>query len=490
MFRTLFWVVLVLTPVYGDDPALEPRMVDLNVVAIDSHGQAVNDLTREEFRVSDAGKPQTIAFFRHRTSDRLQQAPTLGPNEFSNRSRGNIPHATLILFDMMNERFGTRGTSANQLVHDIESLESPDFVYLYLLTIDGHIFPVHGLPSEHDETSPADGVSWTRHVKPLMEQAMRTVTQLRPIDMDVAVREQLTYMALSGIAVELSKIPGRKSIVWLTDGVPIELGPYRSDTGDYVDFTPLLKQMSEAFDRSGVAIYPVRQVMLGSPEGMGGPNATGAGSLDTLNLFAEMTGGRRDAGKDIGAAVRQAINDMRTSYQMAYYPPENNWDDRFHKLRVICTRKGVRIQAKTSYYAWREAPGARSEQAIESATSTNFDAAEIGLRATLLRDANGGRTVRIEAHIDAQDIVLVHEGDWYNGDLRLAVVGYVPGDRAQYGPVIPLELHYSAEDRDRALQQGIVFDRNVTLVEGMRSVRLIVFDRSSNAIGSVTIPVP
>ena len=109
-------------------------------------------------------------------------------------------------------------------------------------------------------------------------------------------------------------------------------------------------------------------------------------------MFAEMTGGRPDAGKDVGGAVRQAITDMRTSYQIGYYPPAQNWDNKLHKLRVTCTRKGVRIQAKTSYYAWEDAPGARSEQAIDSAIPTTFDAAEIGLRASLSRDPKGGRS--------------------------------------------------------------------------------------------------
>jgi len=223
---------------------------------------------------------------------------------------------------------------------------------------------------------------------------------------------------------------------------------------------------------------------------MGGPGRNGMGSLDTVDQFAEMTGGRPDAGKDIGAAIRQAISDMRTSYQIAYYPPAKNWDDKFHKIRVTSTRKGVRIQTKTGYYAWREAPGAKSEEAIDSATSTTFDAAEIGLRATLSPDPKGGRTVRLDAHIDTQDVVLVHTGDVYQGELRLAVVGYPPGGRPERGPLIPLDLHYSAQERDKALQQGIGFTQNVTLAEYMKTVRLIVFDRGSNIIGSVTMPVP
>ena len=86
-------------------------MVDLNVVALDSHGQAVTDLTRDEFRVSDNGKPQTIAFFRHRDSTLGAMFPRWRPNEFSNRGRANVPRATLILFDLLNETFGTRGAT-------------------------------------------------------------------------------------------------------------------------------------------------------------------------------------------------------------------------------------------------------------------------------------------------------------------------------------------------------------------------------------------
>jgi VWFA-related protein len=469
-------------------------MVDLNVVAVDSHGAPVRDLTSDEIRVTDSGRPETIAFFRLRDSKRGPVRP-LEPNEFSNRSANNIPRATLILFDLLNESFSTRGTAASQLISDLEALETPEYVYLYLLTLDGRLFPVHGLPSQ-GAVGPPEGTPWTRRIKPLMEDALREVLRTRPVDIDVAVRVQITYSALSVIAAELSRVPGHKNIVWITDGVPIELGPNRSDTGDFVDFTPLLREMSDEFDRSGVAIYPVRQIMLGTPTHIDdGPapvpaNGTvGLGSMDTLDQFAELTGGRPDVGKDIGAAVRQAIDDARTSYQIGYYPPEKNWDDKYHKLRVACTRKGVRIQAKTGYYAWREGPGARAEEAIDSSIPTTFDAAEIGLRATLSPDPKGGGTERLDARIDAQDVLLVHEGNLYNGQLRLAVVGYDAGGRPWRGPVIPLDLHYSAEERERALQQGIVFSQIVAITEELKKIRMIVFDRGSSAIGSVTIPV-
>lgn len=462
----------------------EPQMVDLNIVAVDNHGQPVTDLKADELRITDSGKPQSIAFFRHR-DDSLAAAPTLGPNESSNRGRGNVPRATMILFDMLNERFGTRGTAANNLVHDLGSMESADYVYLYVLNLDGKLFPVHGLPGPEGEP-PSNG-PWTRDIKSIMDRAMRTFSQVRPVDdLDPVYRVQMTYAALNAAAAELARAPGRKSLVWVTDGIPIELGPHATWDNQPIDFTPLLRGMSQAFDRAKVSIYPARQVMLGSPNSMGGPGTTGVGSIDTLSQFADLTGGRPDAGKDIGAAVRQAITDARTSYVVTYVPPESNWDDKFHKLRITCARKGVKLQAKTGYYAWREPVGARTEQAIASTMKTTFDAAEIGLRATLTKNGKG---YQLSARIDARDLALAGDGDAYKADLRYAVVGYAPGQQPRSGPITPLELKFDRAARDKALQDGIPLTENLALDPAITNVRLAVFDRSSDAVGSVTVPI-
>ena len=470
-------------------PPREPQMVDLNVVALDSKGQPVTDLKPDELHIADNVKPQTIAFFRHRDST-LKLVSSLASDEYSNRSESNVPRATLVLFDLLNEKFGTRALTAHDLVRELGSLESADYVYLYCLTLDGRVVPIHGLPGPETEPAPPGAEPWTRQIKTLLDGAMKAVLQVRPIDdLDPVYRVQVTYSALNTAATQLSRVPGRKSIVWLTDGVPLVLGPNRTYDGKELDFTPLMRRMCEAFDRAGVSIYSVRQVMMGSPNGMGGPNRTGLESIDTLNQFAGLTGGRPDAGKDIGAAVRQSIIDMRTSYEVGYYPVQRNWDNKFHKLRVTCTRKGVRIQTKTGYYAWEDAPGTRSEQAIESAIATTFDAAEIGLRARITRDLKGGERVHFVARVDASDIAFVHESDIYNGELRLAIVGYESG-RPTRTPLSPLDLHLTAQERDKFLREGIPYSQDVVLTPEMNKLRLIVYDRNSNAIGSVTVSVP
>jgi len=480
-------LMLSLVALRGDEPN-DNRLLDFNVVAIDDRGQPVNDLTSSEFQVTDAGKRREIAFFRH-NDDKLRQTPALGPNEFSNRRGGAVPHVTLVLFDLLNERFATRGVAANQIIKDLQPAESADSLYLYLLTLEGRTFAVHGLTGPEGESREQNGVPWTREIKPLLDGALRDVLRIKPVDIaeDVNFRVQVTLNALNSIALQLSMFPGRKNVVWVTDGVPIALGPRRSDTGDFVDFTPLLRQLSEVFDRSGAAIYPVQQIMLGSPDALNG--GTGVDSRATLDELAGLTGGRPNSGKDIGAAVRQAVTDLRSSYQLGYYAQPRNWDGKFHKLRITCTRKGVRIQARSGYYALPEPAGARAQRAIEAAASTGFDAAEIGIRSSVTPDPQNGRQVRLTGRIDANDVVLAQDGDRYSGQLRVALIGYQPDGRIANSTMIPIDLHYSAAERDQAYKEGIAFAQDVSLEKDVNKLRLVVFDRGSNAVGSLTMPV-
>ena len=469
------------------------------MVAVDNHGEPIADLAATDFEVTDGGKRQTIAFFRHNDS-KLWRTPTLAANEFSNRGGPRTTRATLILFDLLNESFSTRGVAWNQLVHNLETLESADALYLYILTLDGRLYTVHGFESEEGEADQAKGAPWTREIKPLMDRAMRTVMRVRPVDIDVAMRVQLTYSALDMLAVQMSRVPGRKNIVWVTDGIPIELGPNRSDTGDFADFTQELRQLSEHLDLSGVAVYPVGQIMLGSSDTVGsnsrdsaaGPmtgGTAGASSAETLNEVAALTGGRPNSGKDIGAAVKQAMIDVRTSYQIGYYVPLNNWNGKFHKIKVKCARKAARIQAQSGYYAWPGPPDAEANQAIKTAVSTTFDAAEIGLHGSLTMDPSGGGKARFEARIDAGDIVLASEGDQFSGQLRVAMIGYLGGNLMQRSPVVSLDLQYTAAQREQVLKDGIAFTRDLVLDKDMTKIRLIVCDGGSNAIGSLTIPI-
>jgi hypothetical protein len=160
--------------------------VDLDVIAVDSRGQAVTDLASNDFQSTDGRKSQMIVFFHHIDSTRWRSA-SVGPNEYSNRTGAGIPHAPVILFDFLNEGFGSRGYAANEIISNLQALRTADYLCLYVLTADSRLFAVHGLRSTEEKGQSSDKASWTRQIKSLMNEAMRAVTVLRPFDINVAV---------------------------------------------------------------------------------------------------------------------------------------------------------------------------------------------------------------------------------------------------------------------------------------------------------------
>jgi hypothetical protein len=158
-----------------------------------------------------------------------------------------------------------------------------------------------------------------------MDQAMRTVTSFQPKSVDNAVRAQLTFQALRRLGGELSRIPGHKSLVWIGAGAPNFLGPKESDTNQFVDFTLLVQKLGVAFDNLDIKVYPV-------------------GSVGALYTLARETGGQIEPSKNIAAIITQAMQNVRRpGCWLVYEPAPQNWNDKFHEIKVSCDRKGIQI---------------------------------------------------------------------------------------------------------------------------------------------------
>lgn len=467
------------------------RLVQLSVVALDSHGQPVGDLTAGDFEIADAGKPQKVAIFRHSESKLTQAAPP-GAGEFSNRGAANVQHATVILLDLLNQSFGARGQASSYLVEGLKSVESGDALYLYLLTADAKLYPVRGIPGPESAPPALDGDAWTRNAKALVDGALAKVFQLRPTATDVGTRVRQTYGVLESVGRMLAGIPGRKSIVWITRGVPIALAvsaESKTGTGEPLDFAPVLRRLCLILGRLNVAVYPVMQ----TPPGMGGADdvsSAGVSSEEALRQIAEWTGGPAKATNAISSTVRQAMNDVRTSYQIGYYPPAANWDGKFHNLRVACTRKGVRLQAKTGYYALPD-KASDEQDALNVAAATAFDASEIGLRCATSPSPAGGTVMSFRLGIDPADIRIAQQGDRYASHLDLQMVGYLAGGETQASRVSPLDPSWSAEELAKAKTEGVAWNPpiGINVRENAEKVRFLVFDRDSHALGTLTIPL-
>ena len=301
--------------------------ITLNVVAFDNHDQIVSDLTSQDFQVYDQGKPQRIASF-HREGE-----PQATLNNVPNAPQVAPP--VVLLFDLLHDSLGNRGYGTKEIIQALEPLGLSDSLYLYLLTSQGELKPVRGLPSPQ-EHNPPEKTPWTEHIKPLLEAAIDDASGVR-VGNTLRVGDGVgTVPAIETLGAALRPFPGRKNLVWITSGVDLS-NTHLGHGGRPFDNFSLVNRIATTLDHDGVTLSSVYQ-----------GSSVGNGDLATLDQFAELTGGKIYA-NNFEKAVKEAMAASRSGYVIEYDGPQ--LDGKYHRIRVSCSRKGVHLQVKQGYYA-------------------------------------------------------------------------------------------------------------------------------------------
>lgn len=169
------------------------RRITLNVIAFDSHGQVVSDLTRKDFKVSDEGKAQSITSLR---SNAVPQTSLRNPP-----GTPAVPPPVVILFDLLNDNLGNREYGVQEIGCALEHLELSDSLYLYLLTNQASLKPVWALP-DPSEPVELEKTPWTEHIRPLLDAAINSVYGLRD---EGVYYSPATFQAIDALATALLK---------------------------------------------------------------------------------------------------------------------------------------------------------------------------------------------------------------------------------------------------------------------------------------------
>jgi len=459
------------------------RLNKLNVVALDARGQPVTGLNSADFQLFQDGKREDIAFFRFTGGWAIQSRPS--PGEYSNRA---VPawHATAILIDLLTNRLMSDSIIGREVADSLKSLESGEGLYLYILTPNGELYPVHPLPQPDTAATPAPE-PWTRDVSALMQAAIRKLVGIRPVDdEDIKFRLDLTSKALRDLGAQMAGISGRKNLVWVTHGIPIAGFSISMQTG--LDFTNPIRWFCERLAEAQIVVYPVEQSLAGA--------AAGSPSIQTLQEFANITGGREYSSGLADKAIQQALTDSRANYEIAYYSAVKT-DRKHHKIRVACRRKEVRLHTQEGFYALEPlvSPGAlaaselqsrRLPMEIETAAHSPFDATGIGLRVRVSPDPVDTHTRRFDVHIHAADLLprLTREPD--AGKVFVAFVAF---DESRKPLPHPILVTLTPEQFAAPTRGEIGFREAIPVPQGIRKVRVIVFDAALGAVGSVAIPL-
>lgn len=282
---------------------------NVNVVNVfftvkDKHGALVPNLAKDDFQISEDGKPQTIKYFSAETNLPL----TLGILVDSSGSMQNmLPEEKVVAGDFLRQVI-TDKDLAFVISFDI----SVDL--LQDLTSDVRMLRT-GLEKARINVGTGGGGF------PGIGQGPVPVSRPKGTLLYDGV-----YLASDEV---LSRQAGRKAMVVLTDGV---------DQGSRLR----LKDAIEAAQKADAICYVL---LISDPHYGSDPHEMGQ--------MAEQTGGRLITVSNpdkLGKAFKEISDELRSQYSIGYTPINEKHDGSFRKIELK-SKDGYKIQARRGYYA-------------------------------------------------------------------------------------------------------------------------------------------
>jgi VWFA-related protein len=409
------------------------RLVQVNVVVHDKHGQPIADLKKEDFTVLEHGRPQQISLFlMNDAAGAPAAASPLPPHIFSNAvaARGGTPSGvTALLLDLVNTSALDQKRARDSVRAFLRQIRPEDRIAIYTLGQHGLILVhdyttdaaslVAGLQNLHNELStPLDASTLDdADQQDLRDMGLDDVADAnqRAADFFTTNRVVNTLTAFEAIAHHMAGLPGRKSLVWVSSGIPLQIGfdemPEANGTFSNRDrrvFTPEMDAAARALNDSGIAVYPVDASGLTSPvEFSSSRRATKMtmptimktnANIDTMNELAERTGGRAAFNtNDLASAIRRAVDDGRVTYTLGYYSTDDRQDGKFREIKVSVDRPNADVRARKGYFALRPADtsAASRTREIQAAVWSPLDATELPFDARVDRIGDPPETLNV-----------------------------------------------------------------------------------------------
>jgi VWFA-related protein len=497
------------------------RRVRVDVVAEDDDGRPVGDLRSEELILTDEGRQEDIVSFTAPPppSEGSTGSEALPRNTFTNRvetQRGRLPSVTAILFDGLNTPMADREFARQQVIDFLRQVPPGSWVSLYTLGRGPRILQdfttdpqplIQALQAYRGELH----VEADEAPVPTLDAGLeRFDSWLDELKLDLVEhyakdRALRTIRSLVAIANHLERVPGRKSLVWISgsfpvgwigrDAVPLPGGPASPDPG----LRPEIERAARALASSNLAVYPVDARGLRSTGEYDPDRASisrqaqfaDRAGFATMQTLAERTGGRAFVNSnDLGRALRRALEDARSTYIFGYEPSHEEWNGEFRRIEVKTTRPGVRLRHRRGYFAQ---PGEPVEDwyrqgVLQAAMWSPLDASRMGLTVHVTPGSDERLTLRLRLH--APDVALRPAGDRWRGKLDVWIVQLGPEDELLDDLSHVVELSLTPADHRRVMRTNeIVVLEGLTRKEKAVLMRVLVRDVMSGALGSLSIPL-
>ncbi|CAN5689119.1 hypothetical protein BH24ACI4_BH24ACI4_08480 [soil metagenome] len=497
---------------------VEVNYVEIDVTVTDAQGRPVEDLSREDFEVTEEGKSQELTSFARvqipveRPDPPLFRATAVEPDVRSNRREFDGRVFVLLLDDLHTSftrtprvraaagRFIERHVGANDLVAVVHTSGTTsgdqEFTMQRALMLGAvNAFAGRRLPSEALERLGGGGAAAAGS------------------DAERAHRARNLLNSVRGVAEYLTGIRGRrKAVVLFSEGIDYDVtNPIANQYGS--DIINAMQGAVAAATRGNVTFYTVDpRGLSGVDEAMevgslpadqpGALSALGEGlrrSQDSLRVLAEGTGGLAVINRnDYDDAFERIVRDNSSYYVLGYYSENTRRDGRFRAVDVRVRRPGALVRARKGYTAARgnpapprnAPPGAASAE-LREAISSPIPVSALGITASAIPFRGGAKnaSVLLVLEVDGRTFRFTERDGKPATELEIVALPIDARGNFREGVRDLVVLTPRPDTQDKLVANGVRLLRRLELPPGRHQLKLGARESGSGAAGSLTLDV-
>ena len=530
---------------------ISTNLVQVDPVITDSKGKQVTDLRADEVQILEDGKPQKITNFSYIPLDSAglvrpasaaakpvdKNAPPVPPVHLKPEQ---VRRTMALVVDDLGLSFESAYSVRRALKKFLDQQMQPDDLVAIMRT-GGGIGALQQFTSDKRQLYAAvEKVKWN----PSGRSGVSAIPQMEgnPLpepppglggeerattaseDQD-QFREDLfavgTLGALNYVVRGLKELPGRKSIVLISDGFKIF---NRSEPQGSDRILSALRRLTDLANRASVVIYTMdarglQTLSLSAAdstanmtsdqveESLNNRRTDFFESQSGLNYLAQQTGGLAFRNNnDLNAGIKRVIDDQQGYYLIGYRPDEATFDKvsgrrKFHKLSLKVTRPGkFNIRMRNGFYGITDEeakPALQTrEQQLVGAIISPFGSAGVNVRLTSLfaNDPKLGSVMRSMVHVKGRDLTFTDEPDgWHKVVFDILAITF--GDNGAVVDQIGRTHTMRLKDKtyERVINEGFTYNLTVPVKKaGAYQLRTALRDVVSERVGSASqfIEVP
>jgi len=517
------------TPPGDDRIVVTTSLVQVDAVVTDKNGKQITDLRPDDFELVEGGRTREIVGFSYipltstkAGTDSSVKAAARAPNQIvppnlHSLRPESVRRAVAILVDDFGLSFESMARLRTALEKFVSDQTEPTDVIAVVRSSGGPGAMQQFTANRAQVLSTIKRLRWYS----LGRGGMSSLDSLKPIDRDddglnwggyssgappdLSHKEFLggSLGALAFVTQRLATFPGRKSIVLISENLPLttpgaQLGGATNALDRLVEFANQHSIVISTMDARGLSKPGLtaddNQYNLAANQvdkRMRERDIQFNVSQNTLSYLAEKTGGTFVRNNnDLDNGLRRIIDSVQGYYLMAFRPDDADKERprQTYKVTVRLKRPELELRSRSTFTRFANNSNAAAPQTKEDelrdALASPFVKEGVRLKLTVL--FTGSSQIKVLLHVDAHDLTFAEASDkTYKAGFDLAIVAFDSNGKVAQELRRTEPLSIPAERYEQVLRDGLVSTIAMPMQKaGPYQVRVAVRDDDTGAMGS------